>query len=222
MLKLFPDPALDLGSGYSTREVTRAEAEPFITEIHYARRWPSVSFMYGLLRVDELVGVVTYGTPASAPLRAGIAGPSYANQVLELNRLVLRDNRPHEASRLVGASLKALPRNRIIVSYADTAQGHLGTVYQATNFLYCGLSAKRTDWKIRGREDLNGVTVSDMARGQEDRAAFLRDKFGDDFYSAPRPRKHRYIKPIGSKKFRKRVMEDLKYPTQSYPQSPVV
>ena len=45
---------------------TRADCAPYILERHYARRWPSVSLAFGLWRDRELVGVVTYGTPASA------------------------------------------------------------------------------------------------------------------------------------------------------------
>ena len=199
------------------RQITRAECAPFILDIHYAKRWPSISYAYGLFESGELIGVATYGTPASAPLRRGIAGDENMGDVLELNRLCLMYNRKNEASKLVGASLKLLPKNKIVVSYADTSQGHLGVVYQATNFLYCGLSAKRTDWKLKGKEHLHGQTVADEFRGQPHRAALMREKYGDDFYLSPRPRKHRYVYIVGTKKYRKRVTKLLRYPIECYP-----
>ena len=199
------------------RPISRNECAPFILEIHYARRWPSISYAFGLFDSEELVGVCTYGTPPSTTLRRGIAGDEFKDRVLELNRLCLKYNRKNEASRLVGKSLKLLPTNRIIVSFADTSENHTGIVYQATNFYYTGLSAKRTDWKIKGREHLHGQTVSDEFRGVKNRAKAMRDKYGEDFYLAPRPRKHRYLRIIGSKGFRRDVLDSLKYPIQPYP-----
>jgi hypothetical protein len=107
--------------------------------------------------------------------------------------------------------------NRIIVSFADTSQGHLGIVYQATNFIYCGLSAKRTDWKVRGKEHLHGQTIADEFRGTPNRAAAMREKYGDDFYHAPRPRKHRYVIFIGSRKFKRDALAALRYKIEPYP-----
>ena len=198
------------------RPITRQQCEPFIIGIHYAKRWPSISYAYGLFNGDKLIGVVTYGTPPSATLKRGVAGDEYKQDVLELNRLCLRHNRKNEASKLVGASLKMLPKNRIIVSFADTEQKHVGTVYQATNFLYCGLSAKRTDWKVKGKEHLHGQTIADEFRGVKNRAKAMRDKYGDDFYLHPRPRKHRYIFITGSKTYKKRVLAALKYEVMPY------
>jgi hypothetical protein len=204
---------------YEIREVRREECAPFIMGIHYAKRWPSVSYAFGLYRNGELSGVITYGTPPSAPLRRGVAGDAYSKDILELNRLCLRDNLPNEASRLVGGSLKMLPRPKIVVSFADISQNHEGVVYQATNFLYCGLSAKRTDWKVRGKEHLHGQTVADEFRGVNNQAQAMRKKYGDDFYLAPRPRKHRYIFLCGGKKWRKKAIKQLKYKVMPYPKA---
>jgi hypothetical protein len=199
--------------------VSRTACAPLILDVHYARRWPSISYAFGLFDGDDLRGVVTYGTPPSAPLRSGIAGPDYAGSVLELNRLVLRHNEHNEASRLVGGSLRLLPQS-IVVSFADTAQGHTGTVYQACNFLYFGLSAKRTDWKIKGEEGLHGQTIADRYRGVDDRAAAIRKDYGDRFYLAPRSRKHRYIYLAGDKRWRKAARAAIRYEQQKYPKEP--
>lgn len=197
--------------------ITRSECEPFIIEVHYAKRWPSISYAFGLFDDSELIGVVTYGTPPSAPLKKGIAGDGLKDSILELNRLCLLNNKPNEASFLVSRSLKLIPRNKIIISFADTEQNHKGVVYQACNFTYHGLSAKRTDWKVKGKEHLHGQTIADEFRGVKNRAEAMRDKYGDDFYLKPRPRKHRYIFVTGSKGFRKFVKNRVKYKQESYP-----
>jgi hypothetical protein len=199
------------------QKITRQQYLPFLLHIHYARRSPSVSFAYGLFIGDHLEGVVTYGTPASDPLRRGVAGDAYKSNILELNRLCLISNERNHASFLVAKSLRMIQKNKIVVSFADTSKGHIGYVYQAANFLYCGLSAKRTDWKLKGREHLHGQTIADEFRGMPNRVQAMRDKYGDDFYLAPRPRKHRYIYITGTKRFKKDAKANLRYAVLPFP-----
>ena len=201
---------------YTIKKITYEETKPYLLEIHYAKRMPSISYSFGLYRDGEMCGVITYGSPPSSTLRRGLAGDKNIKNILELNRLCLRDNLKNEASILVGKSLKLLPPS-IVISFADTEQGHLGIVYQATNFYYCGLSAKRTDWKIKGQEHLHGQTIADRYRGIPNRAEAIRAEYGDDFYLKPRPRKHRYVYFVGNKKIIKQFKEDLKYQIQPYP-----
>lgn len=197
--------------------VSRRETLPYLIGIHYAARTPSISQAFGLYSADDLIGVITYGTPSSAPLRSGICGPDLAGYVTELNRLCLRDNGKNQASFLVSNSIKMLGGNRVIVSYADPDQGHIGVVYQACSFLYCGLSAKRTDWKVKGMEHLHGQTIADEFRGTKGRAAAMREKYGDDFYLYPRTRKHRYVRIIGTRGFRANALRSLRYSIEAYP-----
>jgi len=193
------------------------DAEHLILNVHYARRKPSITYAFGLFEHGALVGVVTYGTPASSTLLRGVCGEQWAQHVLELNRLVLVNNKPHEASRLVGASLKLLPKPSIIVSYADTKQNHEGIVYQATNFLYTGLSSKFLDPVVRGLEHQHHATY---AHGLTN--AQLKEKYGEDnVYFIERSRKHRYIIFVGSKTQRKQMLKDLRYEIQPYPKGRV-
>lgn len=204
-------------TNYTVSQIERKDCENYILNIHYAKRWPSISYAYGLFLSGELVGVVTYGTPPSSTLKKGIAGQSFSSDILELNRLVLLNNIKNEASFLISQSLKLLPKNKIIVSFADTEQNHAGYVYQACNFIYCGLSAKRTDWKVKGLEHLHGITIADQFRGVENRSKLMREKYGDDFYLKDRPRKHRYIYIIGDRKYKKDALNALKYKIEPYP-----
>lgn len=194
--------------------VPNAETHDFILNRHYARRLPSISYAFGLFRGGALEGICTYGTPSSAPLRTGVCGKEYSHLVLELNRLFLLNNHRNDASYLVGHSLRMLPRPRVIVSFADTSQNHTGTVYRASNFTYCGLSAKRTDWKVRGLEHLHGQTIADEFRGVPNRSVAMREKYGSDFYLEPRSRKHRYVYFIGSHKEVREMRKGLTWPSQ--------
>jgi len=192
------------------------ETEPWLLQKHYAKRMCPISFAFGCYVDNKLIGVITYGVPSSSTLRAGICGEVYKEQVLELNRLCC-ENIKNVASFLISKSLQMLPKPCIVVSYADTKQGHIGYVYQATNFIYTGLSAKRTDWKIKGLEHLHGATISDMSRGQDNRAEYMREKFGDDFYLEDRSRKHRYIFFVGNKYQKQDFKKLLRYKVEKYP-----
>ena len=120
------------------------EAEPWILKKHYAKRMPQIIHAFGLYD-KRLVGIVTYGLPASPFLCMGVCGPENKDIVLELNRLCIEDGLKNAASMLVGQSLQMLPKPSIVVSYADTEMNHVGYVYQATNFIFTGTTKERTD-----------------------------------------------------------------------------
>ena len=207
---------MDTNPVFNVCHIQTYEAVPWIMNRHYAKRMCPVSYAFGIYRDNMLIGIVTYGTPVSSSLRAGVCGDMWKDRVLELNRLCC-ENEKNIASMLVGRSLRLLPKPSVVVSYADTEQGHIGYIYQATNFIYTGLSAKRTDWKIRGQEHLHGATVADMSRGQENRAEWMRNKYGDDFYLKDRPRKHRYVYFCGGKKQIRDMKSALRYDVCEYP-----
>lgn len=199
--------------------IKREDYTPWLLNRHYARRMCPVSFAFGAYLQGELVGVVTYGTPVASPLKNGVCGKRWADKVLELNRLCC-ETMKNLPSQLVGKSLKLLPRPSVIVSFADISQGHVGYVYQATNWIYTGLSAKRTDWKVKGMEHLHGATIADKSRGQQSRVEYMRKTYGDDFYLEDRPRKHRYVYFVGSKTERKAMRSALNYTVMPYPKGP--
>lgn len=56
------------------RRITYEETKPFLLNIHYARRMPCITDAFGLFLDGELIGVVTYGVPASHHLCIGVGG----------------------------------------------------------------------------------------------------------------------------------------------------
>ncbi len=184
------------------RKISYNDVKYLILNVHYARRMPSISFSYGLFQKDEMVGIVTYGSPASPYLCKGVCGVEYRHDVIELNRLVLVNNKKNEASYLISTSLKMLPKPKIVVSYADTAQNHCGVVYQATNFLFTGTSKPRTD--MAGKDGKHP-----------------RHHLGERSNRVYRSAKHRYVSFVGNKRQRKEYARALKYKIQPYPKKGV-
>jgi len=197
------------------KSIDNFQCKDWLLNKHYAKRIPSISFAFGLFVDGALNGVCTFGTPSSYPLRS-LWNNKY--KLIELNRLVVNDGLPKNSlSFFVSRCLKLLKKPIVIISYADTSKNHHGYIYQATNWIYTGLSAKRTDWKIRGLEHLHGATIADMSRGHKNRVQYMRDKYGSDFYLEDRPRKHRYFTFIGNKRDKKVMLKMLPYDIKPYP-----
>jgi hypothetical protein len=174
------------------------EVEPWLLEKHYAKRMCPISFAFGLYDDEQLVGVVTYGVPASPFLCMGVCGIDNKDKVLELNRLCLNDGVKNGASFLVSKSLQMLPKPTIVVSYADTAMGHVGYIYQASNFLFTGTTKERTD----------------MA-GEDGKHS--RHNLGNSENRINRSAKHRYVFFVGNKYQKNSLLEQLNYPVMPYP-----
>ena len=182
-------------------EVLRINAQetyPWLLEKHYAKRIPNIMFAFGLYDKKVLKGIVTYGMPASPSLCKGVCGEEYKDKVIELNRLCLLENNKNESSILVSHSIKLLPKPLVIVSYADDGQGHVGYVYQATNFFFTGTTKERTD----------------MA-GEDGKHS--RHSFGDSSKRVHRSAKHRYVFFHGSKTDKKIMKSKLNYEILPYP-----
>ena len=188
------------------------ETYPWLLQKHYAKRIPQIMFAFGLYEESILIGICTFGIPASPALCMGICGKEYADKVLELNRVCLLENGKNQASYLVSNAIKLLPKPSIVVSYADTNHGHVGYVYQATNFLYTGLSANRVDWTVKGLEHKHSKTLSDGMTLES-----IKEKYGTNFYYTERSRKHRYIYFQADKKQKKELIKLLKYSIEPYP-----
>jgi hypothetical protein len=198
---------------FSIRQIDYKSAMTVIVEHHYLHRKCPCSFAYGLFcnECKAIVGVVIYGTPSSSPLRAGICGIEEKDNVIELTRLWIKDGTPKNTeSYLIGNTLGKVDKE-IIVSYAEIQQGHMGIVYQATNWIYTGLSAKRTNWTIEGI-DKHCQTLADQYTSFE-----IREKYKDRFKLVDRPRKHRYVYFNCSSKRKKQLLCKLKYTIEPYP-----
>lgn len=201
---------------FTVERIDYRRAMSAVVGLHYLHREPPCTHAFGLFDPNgQLCGVCIYGTPSSAPLRRGIAGEEHKNNVIELTRLWVHDGVPKNGeSFLIGRTLPLIDKE-IVVAFADTSEGHLGVVYQASNWLYTGLSAKRTDWTVEGL-DRHGQTIADRFT-----ADAVREKYGAAFSLRDRPRKHRYVYLRGTKRRVRALRAALRYPVLPYPKPAV-
>jgi hypothetical protein len=210
---------------YSVESINTKETYEWLLHKHYAKRIPSISYAFGLYEDDSLIGVCTYGRPVAHKLIQNALSGTHQDNFLELNRLCVNESLEKNAlSYFVSSTIKLIPSPKVLVSYADTSQNHNGYIYQATNWIYTGLSAKFKDYMVKGYEHMHGASVLDMVgrsdgdKGHLNKVELLKAKFGEDnVYLIDRPRKHRYFYFIGSKKQKKEMLKKLIYKIEPYP-----
>jgi hypothetical protein len=114
-----------------------------IVAFHYLHSMPGGSQLcFGVFLGPRILGALVLG-----------CGPAHAYKLVEgaaredcmtLTRLWLSDELPaNSESRIISAMIRALRKYtsvKFLISYADPAAGHFGTIYQATNWTYTGLS----------------------------------------------------------------------------------
>lgn len=119
---------------------SKKAAEYACLYFHYAKRVPQGYIAFNVFNDDdEWCGCILYARGASPQI-----GKPYGlaqGQVVELVRVALNGKQGH-TSQAVSMSLKMLkkecPLVRLVVSFADCDQNYLGTIYQATNWIYTG------------------------------------------------------------------------------------
>lgn len=215
----------DLKDRLYIKEIPKRTAIEMVVKFHYLHRAPPINHCYGLFDkktiitegvlepTNKMIGCITYGIPASHGLCAAVCGETHFRNVIELNRLFIEDHAPKNGeSFLISNSIKLLPPPYdIIISYADKQENHLGVVYQATNFLYTGLSAKTTEWSIDGKSK-HSRHLTDHNTMDE-----LKEYYGDRLQQTRSSQKHRYVffKATGGK--RKYYLKTLKWEIKPYP-----
>lgn len=110
------------------------------------------SVKVGAWEDGRFVGVVLFSYGANT----NIGKPYKLSQAecCELVRVALRDH-VNEVSRILSFALRFLKKQsngiRLVVSYADTGQGHHGGIYQATNWIYEGFFDGESSVVVNGR-----------------------------------------------------------------------
>lgn len=196
---------MSIKNKYIIESIPKNQTYDWLLNKHYAKRIPSITYAFGLYKDKVLRGVCTFGSPPSNALCIGVCGKDYSSLVIELNRLCVDEmSEKNITSYFLSSCLKRLPTELIIVSYADTSMNHHGYIYQATNWIYTGLTAKRTERYDPDNPNKHSKTVTEAMN-------YL------DLAIRERPQKHRYIYFNGSKSFKKKMNRLLNYNIKPYP-----
>lgn len=164
----------------------------------------------GVWEDEQFIGCVIFSIGSNRNI-----GSPYGltqQEICELTRVALKKHKT-PVSQILAKSIKMLKRQspglRLIISFADETQGHLGGIYQATNWIYVGEFAQSAGVRIKGkivhRRTLNSrygtSTVEWLRKHVDPRAAAVQGK-----------PKHKYLMPL-DRQMRKQVAPlSLPYP----------
>lgn len=159
-------------------------------EHHYARGAANTSTHAHCLRRaqdGEIVGGALWMPPTRRAAES-VAGEGWRG-VLCLSRLVVLPDEPtNTATLLLGASIRLIardPRWHTLLTYADTGQGHTGTIYRATNWEPLGLWPGSSAW-------LDPATGRQVAR-KATHSRTVAEMLAAGYVRAPATPKHKFV-----------------------------
>jgi hypothetical protein len=204
---------------YKVELIKKEIAKELIINNHYSKKWSSCRYAFGLFQENNLIGVAVYGFPVGRQVVKSITNDLENNQVLELTRLWVEDGTPKNTeSYFIGRTFDWLRKNtqiKVLISYSDPMWGHLGVIYQATNWLYQGnntMLIKSHLHKIKGEILHQRSAVSLYGTIKRDELL----KIDPDYQRIEIMKKHRYIY-ILNRVDKKTILGKLKHPILPYP-----
>lgn len=223
-------------SKLSIRKIDKVSAKKMVVKHHYSKLWTKCSVALGLFHQtgnehaffdepeEKMIGVCVYGDPIGRLSGQSISDLLDRTKVLELTRLFVHDGYGSNIeSWFISQSFQYLKKNfpfiLALMSYSDPKEGHAGTIYQATNWIYQGN-------KIRPNDSIS-FKFSPDGRWTHGRTIFpyygtnkldkIQEQVKEPFWIRTEPRKHRYIYLLAGKKDKKKILNTLKHPPLSYP-----
>ena len=192
-------------------------AKGLLVREHYLHTLPGGTHLaFGVFLGHRLLGAVTLGV---GPFNAhSLVEGASSSDCLTLTRLWLSEELPKNSeSRVLGVVVRSLRKHtdlKFLLTYADPAPGHVGTVYRATGWVYRGLSEAMPlydlgDGKIRHSRSLAHAYGTHSVRHFRDH--------GVDIKVIPQVAKHRYLCFL-DRSWRDRLrVPILPYPKQDAP-----
>lgn len=195
-------------ANYRIEKLDKNACKEFLLKHHYLSRQGygfRSGYNYGLYDNDKLIGVAIFHTVSAWETVKGCFGLQNKEQkgFYELGRLAMDSECkvPNLTSWFLSKSMKLLRqdvRPRAIITYAD-AEYHHGYIYQACNFTYHGLTARKSDVWVKQPDGTFKKCGRGRPRGENVIVEWR-----------PRSRKHRYLM-VYDKKLR------TLWPMMSYP-----
>ena len=220
----------------SIRPVTKNRAKRMVVNHHYSHLWTKCSVALGLFHQtgnehaffdepeEKMVGVIVYGDPIGRLTGQSISDEIDRKEVLELTRLFIHDGYGSNIeSWFISQSFNWLRKHKqdikALISYASPVEGHSGTIYQATNWIYQGNNNRWNDgWLFKfepGGRWKHGRTIFPYYNSNDPKE--IQKKVTEPFWIKKEQQKHRYVYILAGKRDKKKIMKSLKHNTLPYP-----
>jgi len=192
--------------------ISKVDAKNLLVSNHYLHSFPGgTKLSFGIFYQAMLMGAIALGVGPF--LGYGLVDRATPEDCITLTRLWLEDNLPRNSeSHVIGILLRSLQKEtslKFVLAYSDPAAGHLGVIYQATNWLYTGLSSATPLYDIG-----DGILhhSRSLAHGLGTHSIRYLVSQGINVKTVPQMPKHRYIYFL-DQSWRSRLMA----PVLSYP-----
>jgi hypothetical protein len=173
--------------------ISQVDAKNLLVSNHYLHSFPGgTKLHFGIFYQSSLMGAITLGVGPF--LGYGLVNGATPEDCITLTRLWLEDDLPRNSeSRVIGILLQSLQKEtslKFVLAYSDPAAGHLGTIYQATNWVYTGLSSATPLYDIG-----DGILhhSRSLAHGLGTHSIRYLVSQGINVKTVPQMAKHRYI-----------------------------
>lgn len=201
---------------YVTKRIDKVTAKVVVEAMHYRKTLGVFWEAFGLYEDNKLMGVICYGMPSAPISKHAFKDRDF--RLYELTRLVIDGGNKNCASMLIADSLKLLNEQpSAVISYADSALGHVGIVYQASNWLYTGATTSHDKLYMVNGKALHPMSIRDQF-GVTNPSVWAKENNVQTINPSP---KHRYFYFNGNKHQRKHMLSKLAYPVVGqYPKAP--
>lgn len=225
-----PVAKVDYLKGSVVKEIDYQTAAEFIERYEYLGNCGSSRWQYGLYLGEHLAAVECFGSTSGTYTGVSAVGEEYADKVVTLVRGAHDGSHPHAASYLISHACREMAKKGkcVFVAYSDERAGEIGTVYQASSWLYTGKTATPTMYRAPDGTLADSRMVSALCR---DRRGC--EQNGKPNYHMPRAQmkaileergykvergesKHRYINFAGSDTMKRKLRKALRWPVLPY------
>ncbi|MEN6636369.1 MAG: hypothetical protein ABFC56_10995 [Clostridiaceae bacterium] len=144
------------------RRIEKETAQRFFQQYEHLGNCGLGVWHYGIYSEDNLIAVVSFGTVCFNPHRSSIGAiaAKYNLRVIQLTRGGTKFDQPKNTpSMSVSMALKQIRNDlgdMIVIAYSDIKWNEVGTIYQASNFSYLGM----TNPKGQSNYFINGLPLS--------------------------------------------------------------
>jgi hypothetical protein len=178
-----PAPTAELELGTSIiRPVSRALAESVILRYEWLGTLPKATRYFGIFFGPYLAGVtaVSVGNGTAGAFTSRQYGIEGAELATLTRGACVHWAPPGTNSRLVSWTVRLLralePRAKLLVAYADTEAGEIGTIYQACGWTYVGPGSRVREWVTPSGAVVNHAGVLPRAMPRRGRGRFAKAK----------------------------------------------
>lgn len=173
---------------------------------HYSKTMPCFKInCFGVWYDGSFVGSIIYGNGGGSVTNGEQYGLRRSYDMVELCRVALTKH-TFQTSQAIAYSIRLLkkknPNLKLIVSFADTDQGHHGGIYQAGGWIYTGSTQSEQGAIINGKKVHKRTLHSSYGTNQTSQLK----KIDPNFHYLPKSLKHRYLMPL-TKQMKKRIVQ---------------